>query len=168
MIKNSIVKKLNQQMNLEFDSASLYLQMSAWCSYKGFEGSAMFLKRHFQEEMQHMQRIFDYLCDINQQPIVDSVKKPHNNFESLIHLFEKNYNNEKIISMKINDLCELALTEKDFSTFEFLQWYVSEQHEEEKLFKSIVAKLNLVGSSSEGLFLVDKELKNLNEKIERH
>ncbi|WP_158366680.1 non-heme ferritin [Candidatus Williamhamiltonella defendens] len=168
MIKDSIVKKLNQQMNLEFDSASLYLQMSAWCSYKGFEGSAMCLKRHAQEEMQHMQRMFDYLCDINQQPIVDSVKKPQNNFESLIHLFEKTYNNEKIISMKINDLCDLALTEKDFSTFEFLQWYVSEQHEEEKLFKSIVAKLNLVGSSSEGLFLVDKELKDLNEKIEQH
>lgn len=116
--------------------------------------------------MQHMQRIFDYLCDIGQQPIVDSVKKPENNFESLIDLFEKTYNNEKIVSMKINNLCDLALTEKDFPTFEFLQWYVSEQHEEEKLFKSILDKLNLVGSSGEGLFLVDKELKNINEKIE--
>lgn len=168
MIKDSMVKKLNEQMNLEFDSASLYLQMSAWCSYKGFEGAAIFLKRHSQEEMQHMQRLFDYLCDIGQQPVIGCVKQPENNFESLIDLFKKTYKNEQTVSMEINNLCDLALSEKDYSTFEFLQWYVSEQHEEEKLFKSIVDKLTLVGPDGNGLFLVDKELKSMNESIQQH
>lgn len=165
MIKKNIVKKLNKQMNIEFYSSVFYLQSSAWCSSKGLEGSYVFFKRHSEEEMQHMLRFFDYICDIHQQPIINNIIQPINCFDSLMDLCKKTYENEKIVSMKINNLCDYALLEKDYSTFEFLRWFVSEQIEEEKLFKSILNKLSLVNNDGNGIFLVDQELKELNKKI---
>lgn len=160
-MKQNIIKELNEQMNIEFDSANSYLQMSSWCIYKGFEGSHIFLKKHFKEEMQHMQRFFEYLCDVGQQPFMRSIKEPKYKFESLFDIFNQTYENEKNISLKINKLCELVLKEKDYRTFKFLEWYIVEQIEEEKLFKSVLNKTNLLNKHVNELFLFDKELKDM-------
>ena len=138
MLKPEMIEKLNEQMNLELYSSLLYQQMSAWCSYHTFEGAAAFLRRHAQEEMTHMQRLFDYLTDTGNLPRINTV-----------------------ITQKINELAHAAMTNQDYPTFNFLQWYVSEQHEEEKLFKSIIDKLSLAGKSGEGLYFIDKELSTL-------
>ncbi|MGP3096492.1 non-heme ferritin [Serratia marcescens] len=161
MLTQEMTQKLNEQLNLEFYSANLYLQMSAWCSDKGFEGAAAFLKEHSQEEMQHMQRLFDYLSDTGSLPLLGTIAAPPVAFESLADVFQQTYEHEQLITRQINELAHAAMTAHDYSTFNFLQWYVAEQHEEEKLFKSVLDKLALVGTSGKGLFFIDKDLKNM-------
>ncbi|UQY43582.1 non-heme ferritin [Erwinia sp. PK3-005] len=158
MLTNDMTARLNEQLNLEFYSANLYLQMSAWCSDKGFEGAAAFLKSHSREEMEHMQRLFDYLSDTGAMPVLGSIAAPPVAFNSLADVFEQTYEHEQLITRKINELAHAAMTTQDYSTFHFLQWYVAEQHEEEKLFKAVLDKLALVGNSGKGLFFVDKDL----------
>ncbi|AUX94713.1 non-heme ferritin [Mixta gaviniae] len=162
MLTNEMTARLNDQLNLEFYSANLYLQMSAWCSDKGFEGAAAFLKSHSREEMEHMQRLFDYLSDTGAMPVLGSIAAPPVSFISLADLFQQTYEHEQLITRKINELAHAAMTSQDYSTFHFLQWYVAEQHEEEKLFKSVLDKLALVGDSGKSLFFVDKDLAQMN------
>ena len=140
MLKPEMIEKLNEQMNLELYSSLLYQQMSAWCSYHTFEGAAAFLRRHAQEEMTHMQRLFDYLTDTGNLPRINTVESPFAEYSSLDELFQETYKHEQLITQKINELAHAAMTNQDYPTFNFLQWYVSEQHEEEKLFKSIIDK----------------------------
>jgi len=161
MLTTGMVEKLNEQLNLEFYSANLYLQMSAWCSDKGYEGAAAFLKAHSQEEMEHMQRLFDYLSDTGALPLLGQIAAPPVDFKSIADVFNQTYEHEQLITREINKLAHLAMTTQDYSTFNFLQWYVAEQHEEEKLFKSVLDKLDMVGESRKALFLLDKDLKNL-------
>ncbi|GHD90431.1 non-heme ferritin [Pseudocitrobacter sp. RIT415] len=161
MLKTEMIEKLNQQMNLELYSSLLYQQMSAWCSFNSFEGAAAFLRRHAQEEMQHMQRLFDYLTDTGSLPCIHSVASPVAEYASLDDLFRATYEHEQLITSKINELAHAAMTNQDYPTFNFLQWYVAEQHEEEKLFKSVIDKLTLAGKSGEGLYFIDKELSTL-------
>ena len=148
MLKTDMIDKLNEQMNLELYSSLLYQQMSAWCSYHSFEGAAAFLRRHAQEEMTHMQRLFDYLTDTGSLPRINAIASPFAEYASLDELFRQTYEHE-------------AMTSQDYPTFNFLQWYVAEQHEEEKLFKSVIDKLTLAGKSGEGLYFIDKELATL-------
>ncbi len=161
MLKTEMIDKLNEQMNLELYSSLLYQQMSAWCSYHSFEGAAAFLRRHAQEEMTHMQRLFDYLTDTGSLPRIHTVSSPFAEYASLDELFRATYEHEQLITQKINELAHAAMTSQDYPTFNFLQWYVAEQHEEEKLFKSIIDKLTLAGKSGEGLYFIDKELSTL-------
>ncbi len=161
MLKADMIEKLNEQMNLELYSSLLYQQMSAWCSYHSFEGAAAFLRRHAQEEMGHMQRLFDYLADTGSLPHINNIASPYAEYESLDHLFHATYEHEQLISSRINQLAHAAMTSQDYPTFNFLQWYVAEQHEEEKLFKSVIDKLSLAGKSGEGLYIIDKELSTL-------
>ncbi|SFN06270.1 ferritin [Izhakiella capsodis] len=161
MLSNEMTAKLNEQLNLEFYSANLYLQMSAWCSDKGFEGAAVFLREHSSEEMNHMRRLFNYLSDTGAMPVLGSIDAPPVTFNSLSEVFDKTYEHEKFITKKINELAHAAITSQDYSTFNFLQWYVAEQHEEEKLFKAVIDKLALVGQDGKGLYLADKDLGNM-------
>ena len=161
MLSNNVIKLLNDQMNLEFYSSNLYLQMSAWCEQQGFEGAAKFLSAHAAEEMQHMRKLFTYLNETGAQAIISAVETPSHEYNSLKEIVELTYQHEKLITSKINELVGKTFEEKDYSAFNFLQWYVAEQHEEEKLFSSILDKLNLLGEDGEGLFLIDKDLGNL-------
>jgi len=160
MLKAEMIEKLNEQMNLELFSSLLYQQMSAWCSFNSFEGAAAFLRRHAQEEMTHMQRLFD-LCDTGSLPCINTIASPFAEYASLDELFRATYEHEQLITQKINELAHVAMTTQDYPTFNFLQWYVAEQHEEEKLFKSVIDKLSLAGKSGEGLYFIDKELSTL-------
>ncbi|MEW6999297.1 non-heme ferritin [Colwelliaceae bacterium BS250] len=158
MLKTDMVTQLNAQINLEFYSSNLYLQMSAWCEDKGFEGAASFMRKHAIEEMQHMNRLFTYVSETGAMPILGAIEAPPHEFASLIEVFQATYEHERLITEKINGLAHFAFTNQDYSTFNFLQWFVSEQHEEETLFKSIIDKIELVGSDGHALFFVDKDL----------
>lgn len=158
MLSDNIIKTLNEQMNAEFYSSNVYLQMAAWADYHGFPGAAAFLKRHAAEEMQHMQRLFDYLCETGALPEIGAIAAPGTGYASLKELFEEVYAHEKTITSKINALVEQTFAEKDYSSFNFLQWYVAEQHEEEHLFKSILDKFALAGESDISLYHIDGDL----------
>lgn len=161
MLSTNLLNKLNAQVNLEFYSSNLYLQMSAWCDHKGLVGSAKFLRAHANEEMEHMHKIFDYIQDTGALAELGTIDKPELNAASLKEIFEQTYEHEKFITKQINDLVDITLAEKDYSTFNFLQWYVAEQHEEEKLFKSILDKIEIIGLEGRGLFMIDREIGNL-------
>lgn len=161
MLKSDMVKQLNQQINLEFYSSNLYLQMSAWCDEKGFEGAASFMRKHANEEMTHMTRLFAYVSETGAMPILGAIDAPPHLFNSLADVFEKTYEHECLITEKINELAHQAFSNQDYSTFNFLQWYVAEQHEEETLFKSVLDKINLVGHDGHALFFIDKDLAEL-------
>ncbi|MBB1488226.1 non-heme ferritin [Oceanospirillum sediminis] len=158
MLKQAMIDRLNEQINLEFYSSNLYLQMSAWAEYKGYEGCAAFLQKHADEEMEHMKRLFTYVNETGVQAMIGSIEAPPAEFGSIKDLFEKVFEHECLITQKINDLAHTAFTTQDYSTFSFLQWYVAEQHEEEKLFKGILDKIEIIGEDGKGLFFIDKEI----------
>lgn len=158
MLKADMVAQLNEQINLEFYSSNLYLQMSAWCEGHGFEGAGAFMRKHAIEEMQHMNRLFTYVSETGAMPILGAIESPPHEFSSLVEVFQETYKHECLITDRINKLAHFAFTHQDFSTFNFLQWYVAEQHEEETLFKSIIDKIELVGNDGHALFFVDKDL----------
>ena len=161
MLSANVIKLLNDQMNLEFYSSNLYLQMSAWCEQQGFEGAAKFLSAHAAEEMQHMRKLFTYLNETGAQAIISAIEAPSHEYKSLKEVIEITYEHEKLITSKINELVEVTFESKDYSTFNFLQWYVAEQHEEEKLFTGIIDRFNLVGEDGKALFFIDRELATL-------
>lgn len=161
MLNKEMINKLNKQINLEFYSSNLYLQMAAWAEHNGLPGSAAFLKAHAREEQEHMLRLFNYLLETGDLPVLGEIKAPESDFESLEQLFEMTMNHEVLVTGGINDLVATALEGKDFSTFNFLQWYVAEQHEEENLFKSILDKFKVIGTDGRGLYLIDKEIGKL-------
>ncbi len=166
MLTKALVGHLNDQINLEFYSSNLYLQMSSWCEYKGLEGCSEFLKLHAQEEMGHMQRLFTYVNETGAMAVLGQIEAPPTEFKSIVDVFKTTYEHECLVTKKINDLADAALKDKDYSTFNFLQWYVAEQHEEEKLFKSIMDRIEIIGTDGKGLFFIDQELKKMaGEKV---
>lgn len=161
MLSANVVKLLNEQMNLEFYSSNLYLQMSAWCDQKGYTGAAAFLSAHAAEEMAHMRKLFTYLNETGSTAVIEEIEAPTHEFKSLKEVMELTYRHELHITSKINELVGKTFEEKDYSAFNFLQWYVAEQHEEEKLFNGILDKFNLVGNEGKSLFFIDQELAKL-------
>ena len=161
MLSQSMIDQLNTQINLEMFSSHLYLQMSSWCAYKALDGCALFLSQHADEEMMHMRRLISYLQETGALAVVGNMEAPPKEFNSLQEMFEKIYAHEQFITSKINSLVHLATTESDYSTVQFLQWYVAEQHQEEFLFKGILDKIKLIGTDGQGLFFIDREVATL-------
>ena len=161
MLTPAMIDRLNSQIRLEQYSSNLYLQMSAWCDHQGYTGSATFLREHASEEMLHMHKLFDYVCETGALAVLGTVDAPPSLYESLGEVFEVTYKHEIGITSAINQLVASALAEQDFSTFQFLQWYVSEQHEEERLFKSILDKIAVIGLDGKGIYFLDKEIRKL-------
>lgn len=161
MLSQAMTDRLNEQINLEIYSSHLYLQMSSWCAYKALDGCATFLSQHADEEMMHMRRLVNYLHETGALAVIKGMQAPPSSFTSLTEMFEQIYKHEQFITGKINDLVHLANTEPDYSTLQFLQWYVAEQHQEEFLFKGILDKINLIGIQGQGIFFIDREIANL-------
>lgn len=161
MLKEKVLKKLNAQVTAEHYASNLYLAMSAWCSAQGLNGSAKFLSMHSKEELTHMYRLFSYINETGSMAIVSAIDAPPTKFKDIRDVFEQTYEHELLVTSKINELVELTLKEKDYSTFNFLQWYVAEQHEEEALFKGILDRMDVIGLEGRGLFLLDQEISRI-------
>lgn len=159
MLSTKMIDLLNQQINLEFYSSNLYKQMSAWCEHKGYTGCAAFLSEHAGEESVHMEKLFTYVSECGALPVLGTIAAPPTQFPDVVAVFKTTLEHERAITSSINNLVAAAFAEKDFSTFQFLQWYVSEQHEEEHLFQSIVDKMALIGTEGKGIYFFDKEIR---------
>lgn len=158
MLSEKMTERLNHQINLEIYSSHLYLQMSSWCAHRSLDGCAAFLSLHADEEMMHMRRLLNYMHETGALAVIGGMQAPPTDFPSLTAMFETIYKHEQTITGKISDLVHLANTEPDYSTLQFLQWYVAEQHQEEFLFKSILDKINLIGTEGQGIFFIDREV----------
>ena len=124
------------------------------------------LLRHADEELEHMQKLFDYVCEAGATPLLGKIEAPRKEYESLKELFDVVLEHEKHVTAKINELVEVTFAAKDYSTFNFLQWYVAEQHEEEKLFSEILDKFVVAGESNKSLYFIDKDLETLDQGAE--
>ncbi|CBG40689.1 ferritin [Helicobacter mustelae] len=161
MLSKEVVKMLNQQIVKEMYAANLYLSMSSWCYEKSFDGAGGFLFNHAGQESDHAKKLITYLNETDSKVELEAIPAPTNEFKSLLQVFEATYEHEKQITKSINELVDHMLAHKDYATFNFLQWYVAEQHEEEALFRDIVNKLTMVGDNGNGLYLIDQYLKGI-------
>ncbi len=158
MLSAKVQTALNKQIAEEDFAAHYYLAMASWCDKSGLPGTAAFLYKHADQEKQHMMKLFRYVNDAGGHALVQAVKEPPSKFKSISDVFKLVLENERHVTASINALVNLCLQEKDFSTFNFLQWYVAEQHEEERLFNSILDLIKVAGVEGRGLFLIDKEI----------
>lgn len=161
MLSEEVIVRLNEQINKEMHSANLYLSMGSWCYARGLDGAGAFLFVHADEENDHARKLINYLNETDSKVEIGAIEKPESNFSSLLDVFEKTYAHEVQITESINELVDFTFSRKDYSTFKFLQWYVSEQHEEEALFRGIIDKIKIVGDTGQGLYLVDQYLRDL-------
>jgi ferritin len=158
MIKPKVQSAINEQIKKEEYSSRLYLAMAVWCDVNGYPGAAKFLYEHADEERMHMLKLVHYINERNGKALLMDIEKPTEEFESLQDIFEKVMEHEVYITDAINSLYEVAANEKDYTTMNFLQWYITEQLEEESLFNTILDKIKLVGNDKAGMFHIDKEL----------
>jgi len=149
---------INKQINEEFYSAYLYLSMASYFEAMNLKGFANWMKVQYQEEVSHGMKLFDYALERGGSVALKEIGKPPSTWESPLAAFEASYEHEKTISSLIDDLYHLAVSEKDTATQIMLQWFVTEQVEEEASVSEIVEKLKLVGEKGNALLLVDKEL----------
>ncbi|MDA0525348.1 ferritin [Methanococcoides alaskense] len=158
MISERMVKALNGQINKEMYSAHLYMAMSAYSSNIGLSGFANWFMVQYQEEMLHAMKFYNYIIDQGAQVELQAIEKPAKEFGTTLDMLNATLEHEKFITRSINDLVDLAIEEKDHATNIFLQWYITEQIEEEGNDNEIIDKLKLAGEEGNGLFMIDKDL----------
>lgn len=158
MISEKMSQTMNEQINREMYSAYLYMAMSTHCSTVGLKGFAKWFMIQYHEEMFHAMKIYTYLLRQGVHVQLQPIQGPPIEFASPLDMFEKTLEHEQYITRCINDLMEQAISEKDHATQIFLQWYVTEQVEEEENDNDIIAQLKLVGDSPQGLLMIDRDL----------
>lgn len=161
MLKAKIEKALNHQIKTEAESSQAYLAMASWAETEGLGGTAQFLYQHADEERIHMLKIVQYVNERGGKAVIPALKQPKLIYKSLNDLFQTLLDHEVSVSNEINDVVEICLTEKDYTTHNFMQWYVAEQIEEEALARTIMDKLRLIGADKGGLYLFDRDIQTL-------
>lgn len=158
MISEKMKVALNEQLNAELFSSYLYLSMSAYFDDINLKGMAAWMKMQSAEEYGHAMKFFDFIIRVGQRVTLKQIENPQLNWDAPQAAFEAALQHEKSITKKINDLTDLAISEKDHATNTFLHWFVDEQVEEESTVADIVENFKLIGDSKGGLFMLDKEL----------
>ncbi len=160
MLSKNLEQALNQQVKLEGDSSQIYLSMASWAENQGFEGISTFMYAQSDEERMHMLKLIKYINQRGGEAIIPEVTQPVLDHSSFKTLFTQLFEHEVAVSKSINELVHIALEEKDYATHNFLQWYVSEQIEEEATARTILDKINLIGDDKGGLYMFDNDMKN--------
>jgi ferritin len=161
MVTKKIEQALNKQIELEANSSQYYLAMASWAENNGLSGVAAFFYTHSDEERMHMLKLVKYLNERGGKAAIPALSQPPKDFKSLQYAFDNLLKHEVMVSNEINKLVDVCLKEKDYTTHNFLQWYVAEQIEEEALARTILDKLNLIGNDKGGLYLFDRDLQNI-------
>ena len=159
MLNKKIENALNEQVEKEGYSSALYLAMASWAEAKGIAGVAEWLYIQSDEERLHMLKFIKYINERGGQAVVPAFKQPGNDYTSVKKMFEEVLKHEQFISASINEIVALCVTEKDFTTQHWIQWFVNEQIEEEANATKILDKLNLIGDSN--LYLFDRDIMSL-------
>ncbi|MBK9240943.1 MAG: ferritin [Acidobacteria bacterium] len=154
----TVLEAINKQISNEFSASFSYLAMAAWCEHHQFTGAGHWLRVQSQEEHTHAMKLFNFVLARNYQASVTGIESPRGEFGSLLDVFESAQKQEQAVSRQIDGLYELAFTEKVFAAMAELQWFVTEQVEEEKTIREIVAKLRMVKDDPSSLLDLDREL----------
>ena len=161
MISKDIEAALNKQISAEANSSHLYLAMASWAETRGYEGVSNFFYSQSEEERQHMLKLVKYVNERGGHAHIPKINEPSKMFDCLTHVFQDFLDHEVKVSSLINDLVHICLENRDYTTQNFLQWYVAEQIEEEALARNILDKLKLIGDDKGGLYLFDRDINQL-------
>mgnify|MGYP000220769459 FL=1 len=157
-MNQQIEAALNDQISKEASSSQYYLAMASWAETQGLSGTAFFMYAHSDEERFHMLKLVKFVNERGGRAIVPSITQPPSDFDTVQRMFELLLAHELTVTQSINEVVDICLKEKDYTTHNFMQWYVSEQMEEEALARSILDKLNLIGNEKGGMYLFDREM----------
>jgi ferritin len=158
MLNSKLQEALNKQVNAELYSSYLYLSMSNYLAQQNLNGAASWMRMQAQEELTHAMKVFDYIHARGSSVTLTAIEQPPAEWNSALDVFEKAYEHEQKVTKMINHLVDLAIAEKDHASHNMLQWFISEQVEEEESIKSIVERLKLISNAPGALLIMDKEL----------
>lgn len=158
MISDRIQQAFNEQINKELYSAYLYLSMAAYFQSINLQGFANWMKCQVQEELVHAMKFYSFINERNGTVLLAGLEAPPTRWDSPLAAFEDANSHERKVTSMINNLVDLAIEERDHASNAFLQWFVTEQVEEEASTDEVVQKLKLAGQDGSGLFMIDQEL----------
>jgi ferritin len=158
MLKDKIEKALNAQMNFELSSSYLYLAMAAYFESENLSGFAHWMKIQSGEEYGHAMKIYSYINQRNGRVNLSKIEAPKSAWKDAAEVFSETLKHEQKVTSTIDDIVNLTITEKDHATNTYLQWFVTEQVEEEATAMNILEKIKMVGNNKNGLFLLDREM----------
>jgi ferritin len=153
-----VVEAINRQINSELSASYAYLAMSAYCECQKFTGAARWLRLQSQEEHMHAMKLLDFVLARDRSVDLLAIEKPKSDFKSVSEVFDRALAQEQEVSRQIDALYETAFQEKAFAAVAELQWFLTEQVEEEKTAREIVAKFHMIGSDAASLLDLDREL----------
>lgn len=155
-----VEKALNEQVEKEASSSQFYLAMASWAENNGLNGTAKFMYTQSDEERFHMLKLVRFINERGGKALIPSLSQPPTDFKNLENVFELLLSHEKAVTESINELVDICLQEKDYTTHNFVQWYVSEQLEEEAMARIVLDKLRLIGGDKGGMYMFDRDLEN--------
>ncbi|MBK8956184.1 MAG: ferritin [Saprospiraceae bacterium] len=165
MLEKSIETALNAQLEKEAFASYSYLAMAAWCDQQSLDGCAQFFYRQSDEERMHMMKILHYLIERNGEITIPALQKPESGFKNIQEVFQMTFKQEQSVTQSINELINIAQKVQDHSTQNFLQWYVTEQREEEATIMKILDRIKLIGEGALSLYYIDQEVEKINKQI---
>ncbi len=160
MLSKKIEQAINKQINAELWSAYLYLSMASYFESINLKGFANWMWVQAREETTHAMRFYQYIADRGGRVLLAAIDKVPTEWKSPLHAFEETLSHEEKVTNLINNLVNIAITEKDHASGAMLQWFVNEQVEEESSANDIIQQLKLIGKDTSGLFMLDKQLAN--------
>jgi ferritin len=158
MLSKAIQDAINQQIKNELYSAHQYLSMAAYCESVNLPGFAHWMLAQAQEEREHAMKFYNFLLNRKGRVILQAIEQPVVEFGSPLEVFEQALEQEQQVTAQINELYGLTTSENDYASLAFLQWFLTEQVEEEKNVGDVLETLNMIGDEGEALFLFDREL----------
>ncbi len=161
MLKENIQEALNRQLNLEFYSSYLYLSMAAYFDSMHLKGMAHWASTQSEEEREHAMKVYSYIAERGGTVVLLPIEGPPSKWENPLAAFEEAYANEQKATNMINNLVDISVEEKDHATHIFMQWFVTEQVEEEAMMDQLIGRLKM--AETQGLFMMDHELGQRNE-----
>jgi ferritin len=157
-MNTSIEKLLNDQIKFEASASMQYLAMASWADANGYNGVADFFYLQSEEERVHMIKLVKFINERSAKVIIPELDKPKSDFESLNQLFETFLEKEVFVTKQINHVIYECLQHKDYNVHNFMQWYVTEQLEEEAVAKTLLDKLMIIGDDKSGHYLFDRDI----------
>ncbi len=162
MLSKKIENSLNEQIEKEGYAAQLYLAMASWSETQGYDGISQWFYAQHMEEIEHMLRIIKYVNERGGHAIVPKIEQPPKEFEGIKQIFEASLEHEQMVTRSINDIVGLCLNEKDYTTHNWIQWFVDEQLEEESSVNAIIDKLNMLGDKN--LYIFDRDIMKMRDE----
>lgn len=157
-LSDQLTQAFNKQINLEFESAYAYLGMAAWCEANELTGFAGWLRAQAQEEVEHAMKFFQFVLDRDERIVLLDVAATPSDFATVVDVFRAALGHEQRVTAAISDLYAKATAEQDFASVPILNWFTTEQIEEEATVRQIVAELERVGDNTAALVLLDREM----------